>query len=384
MSKTSGRNGAPARDSGQDDGEQPFLQSYSLTSANIRSTDICPVCKSSRYLNPNMRFLVNPECYHKMCESCVDRIFSQGPAPCPVAGCARTLRKQRFRRQTFEDLQVEREVDIRRRVAAVFNRRQEEFTDLLAYNNYLEEVETVTFNLLYKIDVPETEAKLVAYANQNAPTIAHNVALSNQESANTEAHLAAQKEDARLRREEARKEEDDERREREHGRMEIVNRIAHSNEDPDKIIREGQKVVLKKSTARRSLADKARQQSAAALDNGTAAPLYHIRGLKPVMEMVPAKVYDPFGGVSFKPQYHTARTDYEHEWLEPARSDVQITIGGYDAGDYCKRALVEAFAGLGCFIEDEVSGSDNGSAKGVAAAAAAIAGSGSMTGGDIL
>ena len=82
-----------------------------------RTADICPVCKSSRYLNPNMKFLVNPECYHKMCESCVDRIFSHGPAPCPIAGCARTLRKGRFREATFEDLKVEREVDIRKRVA---------------------------------------------------------------------------------------------------------------------------------------------------------------------------------------------------------------------------------------------------------------------------
>lgn len=330
-----------------------------------------------------MRFLVNPECYHKMCESCVDRIFSQGPAPCPVAGCARTLRKQRFRRQTFEDLQVEREVDIRRRVASVFNRRQEEFTDLLAYNNYLEEVETVTFNLLYGIDVPETEAKLAAYANQNAPTIARNVVLSNQESAKTEANLAAQKEDARLRREEARKEEDDERREREHGRMEIVDKIAHSNEDPDKIIREGQKVVLKKSTARRTLAEKARQQSAAAVDNGTAAPLYQIQGLKPVERTAPEKAYDPFGGLAFKPQYYTVRKDYEHEWLGPARSDVQITVGGYDAGDYCTRALMEAFAGLGCFIEEEVSGRDIGSGNGVATAAAAAAAHGSTSKGDV-
>jgi len=66
-----------------------------------------------------MKFLVNPECYHKMCESCVDRIFSHGPAPCPIAGCKRTLRKAKFRTQTFEDLKVEREVDIRRRVAQV-------------------------------------------------------------------------------------------------------------------------------------------------------------------------------------------------------------------------------------------------------------------------
>ena len=67
-----------------------------------------------------MRFLINPECYHKMCESCVDRIFSSGPANCPVAGCHKTLRKNRFRKQTFEDINVEREVDIRRRVMQMY------------------------------------------------------------------------------------------------------------------------------------------------------------------------------------------------------------------------------------------------------------------------
>lgn len=81
--------------------------------------DVCPVCKQTRYLKKDLRFLINPECYHKMCISCVDRIFSQGPAPCPVAGCAKTLRKQRFREPRFADLQIEREVDIRRRVAAM-------------------------------------------------------------------------------------------------------------------------------------------------------------------------------------------------------------------------------------------------------------------------
>lgn len=91
--------------------------SYANVPSLSGNLDFCPVCKSSRYLNPELRFLVNPECYHKMCTSCVDRIFSSGPAPCPVAGCARTLRKQRFRKQTFDDIQIEREVDIRRRLS---------------------------------------------------------------------------------------------------------------------------------------------------------------------------------------------------------------------------------------------------------------------------
>ena len=126
MSRFISQKGAnQARGPGEEDGElSAHFQSLDIyqklpTDCSLTPSEICPVCKSSRYLNPKMRFLVNPECYHKMCESCVDRIFSQGPAPCPVAGCGRTLRKARFRKQTFGDIRVEREVDIRRKVAAV-------------------------------------------------------------------------------------------------------------------------------------------------------------------------------------------------------------------------------------------------------------------------
>ena len=36
--------------------------------------DFCPVCKSDRFLNPKLRLLVS-KCYHRMCESCIDRIY---------------------------------------------------------------------------------------------------------------------------------------------------------------------------------------------------------------------------------------------------------------------------------------------------------------------
>jgi len=126
MSKPlSSANGALSKPDADDGASSLFksLHSLSLQHPHSRNSladsaqDICPVCKSRRYLNQNMRFKINPECYHVMCESCVDRIFSRGPAPCPIAGCARTLRKGKFRKQTFEDLEVEREVDIRSRVA---------------------------------------------------------------------------------------------------------------------------------------------------------------------------------------------------------------------------------------------------------------------------
>ncbi|KAL8747893.1 MAG: hypothetical protein Q9190_000279 [Brigantiaea leucoxantha] len=321
--------------------------------------DICPVCKSSRYLNPNMRFLVNPECYHKMCESCVDRIFHQGPAPCPVAGCARTLRKQRFRKQTFEDIQVEREVDIRRRVARIFNRQESEFETLRAYNNYLEEVETLTFNLLQGIDVAATERKLALYAESNASSITQNASIQARESQSTESRLAAQTEQARLNREAARREDDQERLEREQGRKEFLDTLAHSKPGTaDQIVQDGhQKVVLKKSTARRS--NQARQQpqpEQSSIGNDTS--IFQIKGLKPIIEPSPEKPYDPLGGMDFltRRSYYTLQEHYSHPWLDKARTDPSITAGGYDLREYYARTMLEAFAGLGCFIEEEVGG----------------------------
>ncbi|KAL6716486.1 TFIIH/NER complex subunit [Lecanora helva] len=341
--------------------------------------DICPVCKSARYLNPNMRFLINPECYHKMCESCVDRIFSQGPAPCPVAGCARALRKQRFRPPRFEDLQIEREVDVRRRISAIFNRRESEFNTLRDYNNYLEEVEAMTFNLISNIDVAETEVKIAAYSKENAQIIAQNKAVSAQESASAEALFAAQKEDVRLRREAARKEEEDERREKEESRREIISKIAHSSEDPEKIARESQKVVLKKSTARRTAAERARQQQdAMKVDNGN-APTYTVAGLKPVVAPTAEKerVYDPFMGFVLKREYHMPQKKYENPLFEKRlKAEPRFIAGGYDVGEYCARATLEAFAGLGVFVEEEISARDRpaDAAVGTASAAAAVDG----------
>ncbi|EJT98421.1 MAT1-domain-containing protein, partial [Dacryopinax primogenitus] len=102
--------------------------------------DKCPVCTTDRYLNPKLRLLVSP-CYHKMCESCIDRLFTLGPAPCPI--CGKILRKTGFVSQTFEDLEVEKEVAVRRRIAREFNKKVEDFPDRRSYDDYLEEVEDI-------------------------------------------------------------------------------------------------------------------------------------------------------------------------------------------------------------------------------------------------
>jgi CDK-activating kinase assembly factor MAT1 len=240
-----------------------------------------------------------------------------------------------------------------------FNRRESEFDTLLDYNNYLEKVEDLTFNLMNNIDVAATEATLASHAAQNASSISRNAAIIGRESASVEAQLAAQKEELRQRRLTAKEEEEQERREREEGRKEIQDKLANSSGNADQIMREGQKIVLKKSTARRTAAEKARQAqsdntSNVATGTGSLESSFQIRGLKPVVKAEREKPYDPFGGLSLQREYSTPQEHMDHPWLEKARTDPQITAGGYDLKEYYARTLLEAFAGLGCFIGDEM------------------------------
>jgi len=51
--------------------------------------------------------------------------------------------------QTFEDLVVEKEVSIRRKLAKEFNKRREDFPDLRSYDDYLQEVEDINLKKSY-------------------------------------------------------------------------------------------------------------------------------------------------------------------------------------------------------------------------------------------
>ena len=53
-----------------------------------------------------------------------------------------------------------------------YNKRQMDFNELREYNDYLEQVEDIIFNLCEGIDVKATEAKVDAYRKENAGEIA--------------------------------------------------------------------------------------------------------------------------------------------------------------------------------------------------------------------
>ncbi|THF97124.1 uncharacterized protein LOC114299778 [Camellia sinensis] len=64
-----------------------------------------------------------------------------------------------------------KEMAIRKRIASIFNKREEDFPSLTEYNDYLEEVEDMIFNLVEGIDVPAIEEKIAEYEKENAEQI---------------------------------------------------------------------------------------------------------------------------------------------------------------------------------------------------------------------
>lgn len=109
----------------------------------------CPVCKTDSYLNPEMVLFISP-CFHKMCESCLRRHYINGINKCPECGVE--LRKVNYMSATFEDIEVEKECRIRRQLDR-FIKTEEDFDTPVEYNDYLEEIENLVYELLeYKSD----------------------------------------------------------------------------------------------------------------------------------------------------------------------------------------------------------------------------------------
>lgn len=303
-------------------------------------------------MRPTMKLLINPVCYHKMCESCVDRIFSHGPAPCPIPKCDQTLRKNRFRQQTFEDIQVEREVDIRRKVAAVFNRTEEQFDSLKDYNDYLNDVEDITFNLVNRIDLEATQKKFEKYQEIHEKEIRENASLAQKQQLDYARLQKVEREQAKMRREAARREEAEERREAEANKKDLLRRLENG-QNPESVKKEGQQVQLKKRLDRKAAEQRQQELQAASQNTQGGSGDLVIKGLKAKKQVEPEKPIDPFDGLSFTRQYYHVQDHYVWDRISVAQKDAYVGAGGYDVASFTSRALCDAFSGLGVMIADE-------------------------------
>eukprot|EP00995_Heteronema_vittatum_P007733 NODE_2885_length_729_cov_260.645588_g2037_i0.p1 GENE.NODE_2885_length_729_cov_260.645588_g2037_i0~~NODE_2885_length_729_cov_260.645588_g2037_i0.p1 ORF type:complete len:162 (+),score=68.49 NODE_2885_length_729_cov_260.645588_g2037_i0:190-675(+) len=71
------------------------------------------------------------------------------------------------RRRTSAVNFVQRDLKLRKQLADIYNKTLEDFPNLRDYNDYLEEVETIIYNLTYEIEVPSQQAKIERYRREN-------------------------------------------------------------------------------------------------------------------------------------------------------------------------------------------------------------------------
>ncbi|XXH06038.1 hypothetical protein Hte_012483 [Hypoxylon texense] len=357
----------------------------------------CPVCKRNRYLNPNIKFLINPECYHPMCDVCVTNIFSKGPAQCPYATCHKTLRQRGFRAAFFNDLRVEREVDIRQRVAAVFNMAQDDFQSLRAYNDYLQQVEDLTFDLVSggEAERRQAEQDLLAYEQKHRDDIEKNRKRGREVESLRRQRETAHAEAARQRRLEEQREEELARAEEKTTNAEVMEALARG--EPGTAAEITARIVARK---RARVAEIAGSHFPSLLDSGNStgnstgsSSLLSIRGLKDKAasrggdddaEAYYRRPYDPFAGLDLKPTRYALQPPereagaYRHPWLDDARGREDHRVPGYSAREYVARALFEAFAGLGVVVGDDKADAPRAAGTAGAEAAAATGRTGGM------
>jgi CDK-activating kinase assembly factor MAT1 len=216
------------------------------------------------------------------------------------------------------------------------NKEEADFETLKDYNDYLEQVEEITWNLILKLDVDTTNHRLQRWADAQAAETGG-----------------------------------------------AVRRSAFET-DPSQPSATG--VVLKKGGTQRQ------RNAEAAAGNGSASDAqpnanadkdkgFTFRGLKKRVAPPPEPAFDPFAGWEITPAAYALQTDYDADWLTQHKHEVVQRVGGFQWGDFYGRALQEAFGGLTVFVGEEVAerdalggGAGVGTQKAAAAAAAAVGG----------
>uniref|UniRef100_A0A914XDX5 RING-type domain-containing protein n=1 Tax=Plectus sambesii TaxID=2011161 RepID=A0A914XDX5_9BILA len=131
----------------------------------------CPKCKTNEYNNRSFVLMIN-ECGHSLCKNCVENLFVRNSGPCPT--CGRTLKKNDFWRQMFDDPLIEKENHFRKKLRQVYNLREDDFPSLREYNDYLERFEQLVWNLANDENVEETQLEVKRFASERLDVIERN------------------------------------------------------------------------------------------------------------------------------------------------------------------------------------------------------------------
>uniref|UniRef100_A0A1B6M6R1 CDK-activating kinase assembly factor MAT1 n=1 Tax=Graphocephala atropunctata TaxID=36148 RepID=A0A1B6M6R1_9HEMI len=300
---------------------------------------VCPRCKTTKYRNPSLKLMVNV-CGHALCESCVDLLFLKGSGSCPE--CCVPLKRSNFRIQLFEDPVVEKEVDIRKRVLRDFNKKEDDFATLREYNDYLEEIETIIFNLCNNIEVVETNKRIEQYKKENKDIILKNKIKIGKEELELEELLEEEKHVDELRKRELIKEEQEIKKKKLKDKEALIDELMFSNADAKHILSTFAQNTIAAKEEEKPLVAKASQFSTGikfGRQNTGFTMLPKIEEAPPYV-YIPAKVQLEGPNV---PQW----SELSNGFIENTRAEaLDQRAGGFTAKYACMRALQDSLDGL--------------------------------------
>ncbi|KAK6999992.1 CDK-activating kinase assembly factor MAT1 [Biomphalaria glabrata] len=299
----------------------------------------CPRCKTTKYRNPSLKLLVNV-CGHSLCESCVELLFVKGSGLCPE--CGTSLRRSTFRLQIFEDASVEKEIDIRKRVLRDFNKKEEDFPSLQEYNDYLEMIETIVFNLTNHQDVEATKKMIDQYKKENKDQIKKNLSKLSKDEEFLETLIEQEQHETTIRKmillEEEKKEKAAKRKSKEAliDALMYQDRPAHDIISSHKELAQHEELEAKRATTAFS----------------TGIKIGHRSDIVPLNKQETAQLYRycPLVIEWCGPEPPTVDELYTDGYLRNIRtiSDAE-RAGGFREALACHRALQDAFSGLYSF-----------------------------------
>lgn len=269
--------------------------------------------------------------------------FLPGSGSCPE--CQIPLKRVNFRVQMFEDAMVEKEIEIRKRVLRDFNKKEEDFPDLRSYNDYLEEVEGIVYNLANNIDVLETSKRIEQYKRENRDLIIKNKTKLGKRENELQEILEMERFEQEARRVELAKQEVAFKEKKMMQKEALLDELMASEGDARNIL-ETYATHLKATKEEETQAlvmPKATQFSTGVKFGAQQA----LQGRVPVVEEGPLYSYKPVHQEVEGPRPPTAEEVLYRGYIANVREETRAErAGGFKASIACLRALQEGMAGL--------------------------------------
>ncbi|XP_078000953.1 CDK-activating kinase assembly factor MAT1-like [Glandiceps talaboti] len=309
----------------------------------------CPHCKTTKYRNPSLKLLVNT-CGHSLCENCVELLFVRGSGACPQ--CHIALRRNDFRLRLFEDASVEKEVDIRKRILRDFNKKEEDFPTLLDYNNYLEEVETIIYNLANGLDVDATKRKVEDYKKSNREQIMKNKGKISKDEAYLEALIEQEKQEEEEKKQRYKILETEEQNMKKRNKESLIDDLMFSDMKAEDILASHAAKVKQQSL---SLPESNIPKPATQFSTGIRVGFRRDDTFIPIPKLEETLyTYKPVTIETFGPAAPSREALESRGYLRHVRPASPHAVGGgYSSILACHRALEDAFCGL--FFTPEIS-----------------------------